>query len=98
MTCFTPVEALDTGLTFAPTLTRGCAGAVGSPPHPTITSARQNVPTAEDRIPRRTERAKNAFKFLTSSTEKTTAPKVRQNDSAAGPVEPVTGFLLVKYS
>ncbi|KAL1482359.1 hypothetical protein MTO96_033855 [Rhipicephalus appendiculatus] len=35
---------------------------------------------------------------LRHATEKTTAPKARQKDSAAGPGEPVTGFQRVKYS
>ncbi|KAH8040852.1 hypothetical protein HPB51_013022 [Rhipicephalus microplus] len=51
---------------FAPTPTGGCAGAVSSCLHPTITSARRNVPFAEAHIRRRTERANNAFKFLKS--------------------------------
>ncbi|KAL1468085.1 hypothetical protein MTO96_041708 [Rhipicephalus appendiculatus] len=63
-----------------------------------ITSARQNVPFAEDRIPRRTERAKNAFKFLTSCDGEDDGAESAPKDSAAGPGEPVTGFQRVKYS
>ncbi|KAL1423591.1 hypothetical protein MTO96_020972 [Rhipicephalus appendiculatus] len=44
----------------------------------------------------------NVQRTLSSSlhraTEKTTAPKARQKDSAAGPGEPVTGFQRFKYS
>ncbi|KAL1443633.1 hypothetical protein MTO96_045916 [Rhipicephalus appendiculatus] len=35
---------------------------------------------------------------LRRATEKTTAPKACQKDSAAGPGEPVTGFQRIKYS
>ncbi|KAH9382760.1 hypothetical protein HPB48_023319 [Haemaphysalis longicornis] len=55
-----------------------------------ITSARRNVPFAEGNIPRRTEWAKDAFKFLTRATEKT-APKLRhktQQQPKTGPGGP----------